>query len=217
MIPVKQKFLFVVLLLAAFAANGQGYNMYEDRAFYGGLVAGLNMSQIDGDNFAGYTRKGLNAGGTVFFKMDEHIAGSIEVLLTQKGSVSKMPQPLAPGYYINKYGADLVYGEIPLMMYYYDDHMNHIGGGLAYGRLGTSNEYITTNPPMTTPLKQEDYPFKKSDYSLLLGGNLHLYKGFFLNMRFQYSLISIRNTVPNITRGAQFNNIVTFRLMYLFL
>ncbi len=210
--------LLVIILFAGVAAKGQDNTpMYEDRTFYGGLILGANLTQIDGDNFAGYTRKGLNAGGVVFFKMDEHVAGSIEVLFSQKGSVSKAPQLLAAGYYITKYGADLNYGEIPVMINYYDDHKNHFGGGLSYSRLGSSNEYISTNPPPTTPFKQEDYPFKKSDFNLLLGGSLHLYKGFFLNLRFQYSLISIRNTVPNITRGAQFNNMWTIRLMYLFL
>lgn len=210
--------LFLIVLLAGFAAGAQENTpMYEDRTFYGGLILGGNFTQIDGDNFAGYTRKGLNAGGVVFFKMDEHIAASVEVLFSQKGSVSKDPQVLAPGVYINKYGADLNYGEVPVMINYYDDRKNHFGGGLSYSRLATSNEYITMTPSPTTPFKQEDYPFKKSDFNLLLGGNLHLYKGFFLNLRFQYSLISIRNTVPNITRGAQFNNMWTIRLMYLFL
>lgn len=216
-----RKLLFVFTLLALAAGHDlaaqEEYAMYENRTFYGGLVAGMNLTQIDGDNFAGYSRKGLNLGGIVFFKMDEHIAGSIEVLFSQKGSVSKEPQMLAAGYYINKYGADLVYGEIPVMINYFDDHKNHFGGGLSYGRLGSSNEYITTNPPPSPPFKQEDYPFKKGDLNLLLGGSLHVYKGFFFNLRFQYSLLSIRNNIPNITRGAQYNNMWTIRVMYLFM
>lgn len=210
-------FLLAILAGSKQLAAQEEYGMYENRTFYGGLIAGMNMTQIDGDNFAGYTRKGLNAGGVVFFKMDEHIAGSIEVLFSQKGSVSKSPQLLAAGYYITKYGVDLTYGEIPVMINYFDDHKNHFGGGLSYSRLGSSNEYITTNPPATTPFKQEDYPFKKGDLNILLGGSLHVYKGFFFNLRFQYSLISIRNNIPTITRGAQYNNMWTVRLMYLFL
>lgn len=208
--------LFIMAFTPALHAQ-ENTPMYEDRTFYGGLVTGLNLTQIDGDNFAGYSRKGLNAGGIVYFKMDEHIAASIEVLFSQKGSVSKQPQLLAAGYYINKYGVDLNYAEVPVMINYYDDHKNHFGGGLSYSRLATSNEYITTTPPPTTPFDQAQYPFKKGDLELILGGDLHLYKGFFLNLRFQYSLLSIRNTVPNITRGAQFNNMWTIRMMYLFL
>jgi hypothetical protein len=149
--------------------------------------------------------------------MDEHVAASMEVLYSQKGSKSKEPQLLAAGYYINTYGVTLNYGEIPVMINYFDDHKNHFGGGFSYSRLGSSKEYITTTPPPATPFREHDYPFKKSDINLLLGGSLHVYKGFFLNLRFQYSLLSIRNNVPNITRGAQFNNLWTIRVMYLFM
>lgn len=210
--------LLLSLICAGFRLHAQEeYAMYENRTFYGGLIGGVNLTQIDGDNFAGYSRKGMNVGGVVFFKMDEHIAGSIEVLLSQKGSVSKEPQLLAAGYYILKYGADLTYGEIPIMINYFDDHKNHFGAGFSYSRLGTSNEYITTNPPQTTPLDQTKYPFRKSDYQILLGGSAHLYKGLFLNLRFQYSLLSIRDNIPNITKGAQYNNMWTIRFMYLFM
>ena len=61
--------------------------------------------------------------------------------------------------------------------------------------------------------------FRKADLNLILGGNLHLIKGLFLNLRFQYSLIPIR-TKENINldygRAEQYNNLFTLRLMYLF-
>ena len=188
--------------------------MFENRTFYGGLILGGNFCQVDGDNFAGFHKVGLNAGGVVYIKLDQHIAASMEVLFSQKGSRATTPQVLASGFYILKYGIDLNYAEVPIMINYFDKRKSHFGGGLSYSQLASSNEYITTNPPTAYDLSK--YPFKKSDLNLLLSGSLHLYKGFFLNLRFQYSLISIRNTVPNVTRGAQFNNLWAVRVMYLF-
>ncbi len=190
--------------------------MYDERTFYGGLVLGGNFTQIDGDNFAGYHRAGLNAGGVVYVKMDENIALGMEVLFSQKGSRSKEPQLLAAGSYITKYGVDLNYAEVPITINYFDKRFTHFGGGFSYSRLATANEYVTTNPPQA--YKPEDYPFKKSDLNLLLQSNIHVHRGLFFNVRFQYSLLSIRDKFPtNITKGAQYNNMWTIRLIYLFM
>ncbi len=189
------------------------FDMYENRTFYGGLILGANFTQIDGDNFAGYRRVGINTGGVVYIKLDEHLAGSMEVLLSQKGSRATYAQVTAAGQYITKYGVDLTYGEIPVMINYFDSRKSHFGGGFSYSQLAASNEYMNAN--YTIP-KLSDYPFKKKDINLLLSGSLHMYKGLFLNLRFQYSILSIRDNVPGITRGAQFNNLWTLRFMYLF-
>jgi hypothetical protein len=100
------------------------------------------------------------------------------------------------------------------MINYFDSRKSHFGGGFSYSQLASSNEYMNAN--YTIP-KLSDYPFKKQDINLLLSGSLHMYKGFFLNLRFQYSLLSIRDNVPGITRGAQYNNLWALRVMYLFL
>lgn len=206
---------FSILTCVFTTVHAQEEGFFENRTFYVGLILGSNFTQVDGDNFAGYHRFGINAGGAAYIKLDEHITGSMEVLFSQKGSRSKDPQLLAAGLYITKYGIDLNYAEVPILINFFDDHKNHFGGGLSYARLGTSNEYITTSPPQTYNL--DEYQFKKNDFQLLLNGSVHVYKGFFLNLRFQYSLLSIRNKVPNITRGAQFNNMWTLRVMYIFL
>ena len=214
----RNKVLFICcIFVGAYTAvlAQENYQLFENKKFYTGLILGGNFTQIDGDNFAGYHRFGINIGGAAYIKLDEHVAGSMEVLFTQKGSRSTQPQELSAGYYITNYAVELNYAEIPLLISYFDDHKNHFGGGFSYARLGTSKEYITTNPPTT--YDPNDYQFKKNDFNLLLNGSLHVYKGFFLNMRFQYSLLSIRDKVPNITKGTQYNNMWTIRFMYLFL
>ena len=212
---LKPLVLLVFLLTGAhFASFAQkDFDMYENRTFYGGLILGMNLTQIDGDNFAGYRRAGLNAGGVVYIKLQEHVAGSVEVLFSQKGSRATYAQPIGPGQYITKYGVDLNYAEMPVMINYFDSRKSHFGGGFSYSQLATANEYMNANYAIP---KLSDYPFKKMDINLLLSGSLHMYKGLFFNLRFQYSILSIRDNVPGITKGAQFNNLWTLRLMYLF-
>ncbi len=207
--------LATVALLTGNAAMAQNY--YEnERTFYGGLIAGGNFTQVDGDNFAGYHKTGFNLGGIVYTKLDEHVAASMEVLYVQKGARSKGFYTVNPGMYITDYGITLNYAEVPIMLNYFDKRKSHFGSGFSYARLGTSKEHITTVPTNTVNLN--DYPFKKNDYNFVLSGNLHCWKGLFLNMRFQYSLVSIRNNTPqNYSRGQQFNNTYCLRLMYLFM
>ncbi len=214
--PMKKNILFLTLCLlcTGFGARAQDYDD-EYRTFYGGLVAGTNFTQVDGDNFAGYHKVGFNVGGMVYTKVDEHIAVSMEVLYAQKGAKSKDYYTVNPGLYITNYGITLNYAEVPIMVNYFDKHRSFFGGGLSYSRLGTAKEYLTTSP--STNINLNDFPFKKSDYNFLLSGSLHCWKGLFLNIRFQYSLISIRDNTPqNYARGQQFNNMWTTRLMYLF-
>jgi hypothetical protein len=50
-----------------------------------------------------------------------------------------------------------------------------------------------------------------------VGGSLKLVKGLHLNLRFQYSLLPVRKTIyPELGRAEQYNNVWTFRLVYLF-
>ena len=208
--------LVVACCLAGKVAGQRDFTMYEDRKFYGGLIAGANFAQVDGDYFAGYYKVGMNVGGVMYARLSDHWAGSMEILYSQKGSRSNAPREITPGFSINTYGIDLNYAEVPVMINYYDDGKTFWGAGLSYGRLGTSNEYVTTSSGGS--YDQSKFPFKKSDLNILLGGSLHMYKGLFLNLRFQYSVLSIRDNVPqSYSRSAQYNNMWVARLMYLFM
>lgn len=213
----KTHIIVLAMFLLSLAQQAMAQNYYvDDRTFFGGVVGGLNFTQVDGDNFAGYHKTGFNVGGIVYTKMDEHLMASIEVLYVQKGARSKGFFTVNPGMYITDYGITLNYAEVPLILNYFDNHKNHFGGGFSYARLGTAQEHITTVPTNTVNLN--DFPFKKSDYNLVLNGALHCWKGLYLNVRFQYSLLSIRDKTPqNYSRGQQFNNVYCIRLMYLFM
>ena len=200
-----------------------GLYIEKPRVFYGGLIAGANFSQVDGDYFAGYRKIGLNAGGIVYAQLAKHVAISLEILYSQKGSKSDGPQ-YSPGntsLLITKYSIAANYAEVPVMINYFDKRRSHFGIGVSFSRLVSSNESITTDSLSTIrtiPLDLQ-YPFKKNDFNFLAGVEIHLVKGLFLNVRFQYSILPIRSgaDLPPIqyARADQYNNLWVLRLMYL--
>jgi hypothetical protein len=199
-----------------YAQNPTSYYIEDPRTFYGGLLLGANLSQVDGDSYAGYHKAGLNVGGIMYAHLADKLAASIEILFSQKGSRGHKLQESGVGNLLTKYIIDLNYADIPIQINYFDRRKSHFGAGFSYSHLITSKEIIETNPP-DPGLQDRNYPFRKSDINFIMGGNLHLVKGLFLNLRFQYSLIAIRKNIPpGYGRAEQFNNMWTVRLMYLF-
>jgi hypothetical protein len=147
----------------------------------------------------------------------------MEISYSQKGSKSEGPQ-ISPGsssLLILQYGIKANYVEVPIMINYFDRRKSHIGVGISYNRLVNATESISQDSlsVIRTFDLSTRYPFKKEDWNLVVSGNLHLVKGLFLNLRFQYSLIPIRSgaDLPPIqyARAGQYNNLWVVRLMYL--
>ncbi len=219
----------ITFILLTFCSVARAQNEEDDephglyiehaRLFYAGLIGGANFAQVDGDNFAGYHKVGLNVGGIGYVKLQKHVAVSWEILYSQKGAKSDFPrQSGIDTIWILKYGINANYAEIPLMFNYFDKRKSHVGIGVSFSRLVSSSETLTTSHP-GYPVDLNKYPFVKSNYDFLAGAQLHLVKGLFLNIRFQYSIIPIRNdSPPNFSRAPQqYSNLWTVRLMYLFM
>jgi hypothetical protein len=199
-----------------------GLYLPEKRVFYGGLIVGANFAQVDGDYFAGYDKIGLNAGGIAYAQLAKHVALSLEILYSQKGSKSNQggePSPNNTAIYIYKYGINVNYAEIPVMINYFDKRRSHFGIGVSYARLVNSSESIQVDSSgiAKTLNFNINYPFKKDAFDFLAGVELHLVKGLFMNIRFQYSMIPIRTQLPppDYARANQYSNLWTVRLMYL--
>jgi hypothetical protein len=212
---VKFYFLLSVILFFNHCDAQDSYYLDEEHRFLGMVTGGCNLTQVDGDNFKGYYKYGLNAGAGVYTMLQNNVAAGMEILYTQKGSHGNlMKESGTQGVFILKYHLQLNYAEVPVQLYYFDKHKNHFGGGFSYARIVQVNETYTTKPQLSFTTAQ--YPFKKSDINFVMSGNLRLWKGLYLTGRFQYSLISIRNKVPpGFGRSEQFNHLWTFRLMYL--
>ena len=223
MAKIRKFALFIVVLFVSVGFFNRlqaqsSYYVEEQRVFYGGLVGGVNFAQVDGDNFAGYHKVGINVGGIVYAQLAEHVALSLEILYSQKGSKSDnaiFTNVNGQKVVIANYGININYAEIPVMINYFDKRKSHFGIGLSYGQLVSGTENLTTDPVI--PIDLTKYPFKKSAIDFLAGVQLHLVKGLFLNVRFQYGIIPLRTNIPpDFSRATQYNNMFVLRLMYLF-
>ena len=214
-------FAVIVFFLSAVSLVSRAQEEEEDdenpHIFYAGFVLGSNFTQIDGDNFAGYHKVGLNVGGIGYAQLRKHLALSYEILYSQKGSKSDITRYATDSnIVITKYDIKLNYAEIPIMINYFDSRKSHFGIGLSYSQLVSSSESLTTIPATNIDLTK--YPFKKQNLDFLVGAQLHLYKGFFLNFRFQYSITPVRSNVPpDFSRSQEYSNMFAVRLMYLFI
>src|SRR5688500_17244565 len=94
---------FVLILFFCTNLNAQSYYVEGDNTFYGGPVLGFNFTQVDGDNYAGYNKVGLNIGGIVYTKFGSDFAASMEISYTQKGSRGKPKPSGVPGIILTDY------------------------------------------------------------------------------------------------------------------
>ncbi len=223
MAKVKQ-LMFFCLFLPAFLYTipvAAQFGEDNDRIFGGGLTIGTNFSQVDGDNFAGYHRVGLNAGAILLINLGKPVVLSMELLYAQKGSragLSQLPRLFNDqSGVMTDYKIRLNYAEIPLLINYFDQRKNNFGGGCSIGYLGTSLETYRDGNGAVFETDATYYPFRKYDLNFVLSGSAHIWKGLMVNLRMQYSLISIRN-LSNLRTGRreQYNNVVATRLVYIF-
>ncbi len=184
----------------------------------GGLIAGANFSQVDGDGYRGYNKTSPSLGGILYLPVPNFTMGngmlawSIEVLYNAKGAKGS---GRTQSIFLKSQAIDLVYAEVPLQFNYWRGPRKSVyGAGLALGYLGFSEEKIETTSGQTY-----NFPFRKIDLSFILSANLHVGHGFFLAPRFQYSLLNIRKKNDDLSafgRTEQFNNLWGIKLMYLF-
>jgi len=208
--------ILLVMLLPVVKGNAQYYDEQYTQ-MVAGLIGGVNFTQVDGDGYKGYNKVGVNAGGIIYLpfrNMDLPIEGTIalsmEVLYSQKGSRGNDP---VGQYGINRQTINLHYAEVPFQINYFRGaRKSGFGLGLGVGYLAFYEELLEQ---ASGTVVRNGYPFNKIDFSFLMTGNIHIYNGFFVCPRFQYSLLSIRNNAGGFGRNEQFNNVFSLRLMYL--
>jgi hypothetical protein len=143
-------FLLFSFLLFSFLPSASA------QRFIGGVAAGINLTQVDGDEVFGYTKVGFNGGPYVKLMLDKKQRFSItmELLYSQKGAQKKYPAPngvrvaLADTAFFDNdpkyveentkffYNLRTDYLEIPLVVHFEDPRSKvGIGIGITWGRL----------------------------------------------------------------------------------
>lgn len=224
-----KKLLLATILLLPIAAFSQDehtiFNNENGKKFFGGLTAGINCSQVDGDNYSGFHSAGLNAGGLVYWFFAPNVAGSMEFLFSQKGShgVNEAYSPYGGAYYA-KYKLRLNYVEVPIVFHYVFPIKNHqylVGLGGSFNALLNSKESMED---MGVPVSFDpgDYPFNEYTFDIIGSIGMLFGKHFIVEARYQYGLTPLRDWdkvapfVPGMGERDELNNMMAFRLIYLF-
>jgi hypothetical protein len=181
--------------------------------FNGGIIAGGIVSQVDGDTWAGYYKLGFLAGAFVSLRLSPHSSFQMEMEYIQKGS--RKNANLETGD-LNSYLLRLHYLEIPVLYQYtFARRFAAEIGPAADVLLGSYEEVNGMANPPTEPLRQVTL-------SGIIGLSAYITSHLKAGFRFNYSLISLRNTTapyPAAYRKilfeyGQYNNVLSLSLSW---
>ncbi len=176
--------------------------------FSASVLAGINMSQIDGDNLVGYNKLGINAGLGVDARINDRFGLGMELLFSQKGSRSKISQ-MPPGQSVK---LTVNYAEIPLLFRYHDKNGAIFGLGFSYSSLVGLSQWKNGSP--VTAL---DSLLGRNDVQGLAEFTFRIKKHWGANARIGYSLLPIAHwSLSRFRKNAVYNNNISIRLVYYF-
>jgi hypothetical protein len=181
--------LVTALLLYSEDSSGQ--------RFSAALLGGLNASQIDGDDLAGFDKVGLTGGFKAIMSFESVFQFNVEFLYTERGS--------RPDLFNPEYDPDveisLKYAEIPVYVSLGDwwqpeDEYYKVGvhAGLSYGRLITARTFDYYHPAEESFDKLVPY-FSNNDVSWLLGMTYRMSKNWGVTARYTREITPLLN--PN--------------------
>ena len=199
------KHFSVWLILMVFVATTANAQRFE-----GGVLAGLNASQVDGDGYSGYKKPGIVAGGYVLTHFSRTVFSGMEIKFAQKGS-RKNPDPKKEDQTI--YKMRLNYIDLPLYLGVHTSENTSILAGLSAGYLMSGTEYDNYEKFPA----EDQHAFNDFDIQGFLGFRFQMTDRLFIDLRGAYSLLPIREkpgeTVSYWT-DSQFSNLLSTTLLY---
>ncbi len=195
--------LIVLLTLITGIAGAQKFN--------GGILLGGNVSQVDGDTWAGYHKFGFQAGGLVGLRISPHSSFQMELEFFQKGSRKNADSVHGS---LDTYLLRLNYIEIPILYQYTFAKRYFLETGPAVDILFSYKEQVNGFDETFVPLRTVTL-------AGILGFGGYITKHLKADFRFNYSLLSIRNGTTAAYRKilfevGQFNNVMALTLYWEF-
>jgi opacity protein-like surface antigen len=192
-------FLFGITSLSAYSQR-----------FEGGVIAGLNASQVDGDTYSGYNKPGIVAGGYVLNNFSRMVFGGMEIKFSQKGS-RKNPDPKTADQ--TTYIMRLNYIDMPVYLGIRTSERISVLAGLSAGYLIKGTEYNNYGKFV----EEDQHPFNDFDVQGMLGFRFQMTDRLFIDLRGAYSILPIRKQPGDplwYWKSNQFNNLLSTTILY---
>jgi hypothetical protein len=168
--------------------------------FKGGAVLGINACQVDGDQLNGYNKLGLMAGAYVYRPVSNYLDIQLEIKYMGKGATKKKTE-----ININEYrNTNLHYIEIPVIARFNVQKLG-VEAGFGFGYLFSAK--IKDDLGEFEP--EPDEQMKPLEFSGIGGLNYKATPKLSVNIRYSYSILSIRQSYRIF-----FNNIISTGIFY---
>jgi hypothetical protein len=190
--------------------------VYSQR-FHGGILAGFTAAQVDGDSYAGYNKVGLQGGVFISTSLASRIDARLEIKYASRGARNPASDDNTGAYKLG-----LHYIDLPVLLAVRIKKLGAVELGLVPGYL-----FAVRGEDDKGKLPQEYLiAFRKFDLGTLVGILLNITPKIAFNMRYSYSILSIRD-LESTSAGyswfgklfghthGDFNNYLTFGLNYL--
>jgi hypothetical protein len=154
------------------------------QVFHGGVLGGFTATQVDGDTYGGYNKAGFQGGVFVNARLSDLFNAQLEIKYTGKGARKPVTSDDPEVYNLT-----LHYIDIPVSANVRVKQIGSVELGLVPAYLfSAKGEDSGGNFPSSDYL----VTFKKFDFSFMMGVNIKLFEKLKLNLRYTYSLLSIR-------------------------
>ena len=176
------------------------------------FVAGMNVSQVDGDGEAGYKKFGAIVGGGTVIKFSKRFSLSAELLYSMKGA--KPHFSTRDNGTKDHYDITWDYIDVPITFSIHDKRVVMFGAGLQlsalvrYQQSDTAGKNVTDHP---TPDQQP----RKIDLMGQVCATFFIKQRIGVGIRFAYSLLKVRDAIQGVNIKGEYNNVISVRISYL--
>jgi hypothetical protein len=181
------------------------------QTFGGGLLAGLNISQIDGDQDLGFRQPGMFLGGFLTYRLKERVALQPEIVFEQLGSRDRLDSLFNLRLNYTSFNL-LLQGRINLNLGDSSQQEIVLEIGPAIGYLVGATENLSG--------RDQSNSFSPVDVRGLVGGTLQMSERWAFSLRYGYSMLSMLRSSgtrpPGTAAGVSglFHHYLNFSLRY---